>query len=423
MIFVRGARQLLTLRGQAPRRGIELSDLGIIPNGSVLIEGEKIDSVGSTRRIENTAAARSAKVIDVAGKVVLPGFVDSHTRLVFSSARLKEFEASSAAEPPAIESGRHAAVRTPSHSMRVASPKVLQLDAQRWIRLFAAHGTTTLEARSGQGLSLAPEIKALRVARRLDGDLLDVVATFRATWPESSDLVEDSAAIVGHITEVLLPLIRQGGIACFCDVECGPEAFSLAESARILEAASRLGFLLRVGANRTAHTKAISLALELKATSVEHLRFISVSEIDSLADSSTVATLLPGVIYHEGGSRYPPARKLIERSAAVALASGFGPDLSPTLSMPATLSLACTEMKLTPAEAIAAATINGAVAMDRAGSIGSLEPGKQADLVVFDTGDYREIPYYFGLNLCAMTIKRGKVIYPKSAMADSLSSL
>ena len=420
MIFVRGARQLLTLRGQAPRRGIELSDLGIIPNGSVLIEGEKIDSVGSTRRIENTAAARSAKVIDVAGKVVLPGFVDSHTRLVFSSARLKEFEASSAAEPPAIESGRHAAVRTPSHSMRVASPKVLQLDAQRWIRLFAAHGTTTLEARSGQGLSLAPEIKALRVARRLDGDLLDVVATFRATWPESSDLVEDSAAIVGHITEVLLPLIRQGGIACFCDVECGPEAFSLAESVRILEAASRLGFLLRVGANQTAHTKAISLALELKAASVEHLRFISVSEIDSLADSST---LLPGVIYHEGGSRYPPARKLIERSAAVALASGFGPDLSPTLSMPATLSLACTEMKLTPAEAIAAATINGAVAMDRAGSIGSLEPGKQADLVVFDTGDYREIPYYFGLNLCAMTIKRGKVIYPKSAMADSLSSL
>ncbi len=420
MIFVRGARQLLTLRGRSPRRGPELADLGIIPNGSVLIEGEKIDSVGSTRSIENRAAARSAKVIDVTGKVVLPGFVDSHTRLLFGSAQLKAFEVRTAVEPPDIESSRQA-VRAPPHLVRGRSPKLLQLAAQRWIRLFAAHGTTTLEARSGEGFSPASEVKALKVAHRLDGSLLDVVGTFRATWPESSDRGEDSSAIVEYIAEVLLPVIRQDTFAYFCDVECGAEAFSLAESTRILQAASRLGFRLRVGANRTRHTKGIRLALELKAASVEHLRFVNESEIDSLADSSTIATLLPGVVYYEGGSRYPPARGLIERGAAVALASGFGSDLNPALSMPAVLSLACTEMKLTAAEAIAAATINAAAAMDRARSIGSLEPGKQADLVVFDTSDYREIPYYLGLNLCAMTIKRGKVIYAESVMADSLS--
>ena len=413
MTFVRGARQLLTLRGRWPRRGIELSDLGIIPDGSLLIEGEKIDSVGSTRSIENRAAARSAKVIDVTGKVVLPGFVDSHTRVVFSSGRLKEFRPRATGGPPDNEPTRNA-LRPPSHSMRAASPKALQLGAERWIRLFAAHGTTTLEARSGHGLSLASELKALRVARRLDGNLLDVAGTFSAAWPESPDPGEDSAAIIEHIAGVVLPMIRRGTFARFCDVECGPEAFSLAETACILRAASELGFRLKVGANRTRHTKAIALAIECKAKSVEHLRFVDASDIDSLADSLTVATLLPGVAYREGGG-YAPARRLIERGAAVALATGFGPDLGLTLGMPAALSLACTEMKLTPAEAIAAVTINGAAAMDRAASIGSLEPGKQADLVVFDTGDYREIPYYFGLNLCAMTIKRGQVIYPGPA--------
>jgi len=420
MIFVRGARQLLTLRGRSPRRGIELSDLGIISNGSILIDGEKINSVGSTRSIENRAEARSAKVIDVTGKVVLPGFVDSHTRLLFNSGRLREFQARTVAEPSDIESARQP-VRQPPHSMRARSPKVLELAAQRWLALFAAHGTTTLEARSGQGLDLASEVKALRVASRLDGRLLDVVGTFRVTRPESWDGGRDPAKIVEHLAEEFLPMIRQGTFASFCDVECGPEAFSLAECEQILRAAARLGFRLRVGANRKRHTRAIPLALELKASSVEHLQFVNESEIDFLADSSTIAILLPGAAWHETSDRYPPARGLIERGAAVALASGFGSDLNPALSMPAILSLACREMKLTAAEAITAATINAASAMDRAASIGSLEPGKQADLVVFDTADYREIPYYLGLNLCAMTIKRGKVIYPATARTDSLS--
>ena len=289
MILVRGARQLLTLRGRSPRRGIALSDLGIIPDGSVLIEGEKIDSVGSTRSIEKQGSGpRSARVIDVTGKVVLPGFVDSHTRPVFSSAQLREFLARGPMTSPSDAGSARNAVRTPRHSLGVASPKLLQLDAQRWIRLFAAHGTTTLEARSGQGLVLASEVKALRAVRRLDGRLLDVGAAFRATWPESPDLGEEPDAVLEHITEVLLPRIRKGTLAHFCDVECGPEAFGLAETARILKAASRLGFGLRVGTNRARHTKAIPLALEWKAASVEHLRFVNGSEIDSLADSATV---------------------------------------------------------------------------------------------------------------------------------------
>ena len=421
MIFIRGARQLVTLRGPSPRRGLQLSDLAIIPDGSLLIRDDKIVEVGTTRRIENVAAARSAEVIDATGKVVTPGFVDPHTQLVFASSRARDRDAGLAGIPDgqAPPYGRPPQVRP---SLRNASRKRLKLQARRWAALFAAHGTTTIEARSAHGLGVSSELKGLQVARAMDGHPLDVLPTFLAAQPEAAELIDNPAAAVEQVTEVLLPLIRRRRLADCCAVDCDPEAFDVEQTREILQAAARLGFRLKIQVERTRKLSGTRLALEMNAVGVDHLNCVSPADIDHLAKSSVVGTLLPGVVYYRGRDRYAPARRLIDRGAALALASGFGPDESPSLSMPMVLSLACTQMGMRPEEAVSAATINGAAALDRDKLVGSLEPGKQADLVIFDVGDFREIIDCFGVNLCVLTMKRGQVIYRGTGPISSLPS-
>jgi imidazolonepropionase len=404
MIFIRGARQLVTLRGPAlARRGMQLRELGVIPDGALLIDGEEIREVGTTRRIENLVATRSASVIDATGKVILPGFVDSHTRLILASLPL---------DPPAgglLKSGAGRLAPYLPSMLRSGSAGALRSRGRAWARWFASHGATMLEIRSGFGLDLQSEIVGLRAARRLDGDPLEVNCAFLACGPDAYK-GPPTAADVEQVIGVLLPIIRRRRLAAVCDVECGPGAFSAEQARQILAAAQALRFGLRVQGDRQAHSGVARLAVETGALSAEHLQRITDAEIDLLASAATTATLLPGVVYAEGGDRYAPARRLIDRGAAIALATGFGP-ASPTLSMPMILSLACREMKLSAEEAIIAATLNAAAAMGRAEQLGSLEPGKQADLAMFDVRDYREIPYYFGSNLCVMTMKKGRVIY------------
>ncbi len=412
MIFIRGARQLLTLRGPSPRRGMQLCDLGLIPDGSVLIDGEKIHEDGSTRRIENLAAARSALMIDATGKDVLPGFVDSHTRPLFTSPTARQLEARAESRDPAPYEG----LRSPARLLQTISPKGLRLRARRWARHFAAHGTTTIETRSGWGMGLQEEIKSLRLARSLHEHPLDVVAAFLAAGPASTAYADQEKA-VEHLIGVLLPLLRRRRLASICGVACDPDAFDLPHSRRILEAAHRLGFRLKVESDRSGYSGGTRLAVELNAVSIDHLQFMEPDEIDLLARSSTLATLMPALVYYRGGKHFAPARRLLDRGAAVALATGFGPDSCPTLSMPTALFLARTLMRMLPEETISAATINGAASLDRAHLLGSLEPGKQADLSIFDVADYREIPHYFGVNLCVMTIKKGRIIYDSSGPA------
>ena len=421
MIFIRGARQLVTLRGPSPRRGLQLSDLAIIPDGSLLIRDDKIVEVGTTRRIENVAAARSAEVIDATGKVVTPGFVDSHTRLVFASSRARDWEVRLAGAPDGrTEPYEHSRRARPS--LRSASLKVLKLQAQRWAELFAAHGTTTIEARSAHGLGVSSELKGLQVARAIDGHPLDVIPTFLAAEPEAAELIDNPAAAVEQVTEVLLPLISRRRLADCCAVDCDPDTFDVDQTKEILQAAARLGFRLKAQIERTKKLGGTRLALEMNTTGVDHLNCVSPADIDHLAKSSIVGTLLPGVVYYRGRDRYAPARRLIDRGAALALASGFSPDGRPSLSMPMVLSLACTQMGMRPEEAISAATINGAAALDRTKLVGSLEPGKQADVAIFGVGDFREIIDCFGVNLCVLTMKRGKVIYRAASPASSLRS-
>ncbi len=280
---------------------------------------------------------------------------------------------------------------------------------------FAAHGTTTVEAKSGYGLNFASEMKILRLQRALNQQHpLDVVSTFLGAHVTPPEFRRRPDAYVDLLVRRWIPRVALAGLAEFCDVYCDRGAFSVEQSRSILTAARACGMQLRLHAEQLSQTGAAQLAVQLHAASADHLEKINASDIRALAASDVSCTLLPGCCFHLGLSHYAPARKLIQAGAIVALATDYNPGTSPTLNMQMILSLACTQMRLSPAEAIAAATINGAYALRRHDRIGSLEVGKYADLAVFDLADYREIPYYFGVNHCVLTMKRGQIIFPRS---------
>ena len=411
-LLVRGARQLLTLRGPSgPRRGYALRDLGLIQDGAVLIRDGVIASVGPARRVENLSEARAATEIDASGRVVMPGFVDSHTHLVCGPARLLDYElrltGASYQEIADAGGGILLSVRT----VRSTPSSRLLLQARHTLEGFIRHGTTTVEAKSGYGLDEAAELKTLRVITALKRGPLDVLPTYlgaHAVPPEHQAAPDD---YVEWMCRYLMPEIRRRRLARFVDVCCERGAFTAGQARRYLGAAQKLGFALKVHAEQFAHTGGARLAVEMEAASADHLEYADQDDIVMLAASPTIATLLPAAVVHLGLDRYAPARALIEAGAAVALATDFNPGTSPTWSMPMILSLACAEMRMTPSEAISAATINGAHALRCGDRLGSLEAGKQADLLLMDVPDYREIPYHFGVNLVALTMKKGVVLY------------
>jgi imidazolonepropionase len=299
--------------------------------------------------------------------------------------------------------------------LRTATSEALKKRAHAALKLFAAHGTTTLEAKSGYGLDVASELKILRLHKELGAEQpLEIVSTFlgaHAVPAEFRGKTGGADRYIKLIEENLLPHIGEGRLAEFCDVFCDRGAFSVEQSKRVLQAGRQWGLAPRMHAEQLSRTGAARLAILLRAASCDHLEQVNKSDIQALGKSETVATLLPGCDFHLGLKQYAPARALIEVGAIVSLATDYNPGTSPTLSMPMILSLACTQLRMTPAEAIAAATINAAYALRREKSVGSLEVGKQADIAVFEVADYREIPYYFGVNHCWMTVKRGRVIH------------
>jgi imidazolonepropionase len=414
-LLITGASQLLTLRGVGPRRGDSLSNLGIIKEGALLVRGGAIEEIGTRAEIEALPEARSAEKLEVGGRVVLPGFVDSHTHLIHAASRAEEYEMKIAGASYEEIARKGGGILISVKKLRAATSAALKKRALAALKQFAAHGTTTVEAKSGYGLDVANELKILGLHKELNAEQpLEIVSTFLGAHVVPAEFRGKAGGTERYIkllTESLMPRIGETRLAEFCDVFCDRGAFTKEESKRILQAGRQWGMLPRLHAEQLSRSGATQLAVQLKAVSCDHLEKVNRADIAALAKSETVATLLPGCDFHLGLKEYAPARALIEAGAIVALATDYNPGTSPTLSMPMILSLACTQLRMTPAEAITAATFNAAYALRREKQIGSLEVGKQADLAVFEVADYREIPYYFGVSHCWMTVKRGRVIH------------
>ena len=395
-ILIRGARQLLTLRGpKGPRRGPELQEPGIISDGSLLIRNGVIEEIGSTRRIENLVAARNALDINANGRVVMPGFVDCHTHLVFP--------------PPGVGLCDHAAA---VRAVRTGTCQRLQARIQGYLEAMARHGTTTVEVKTGCALDIRAETKLFRVMAGFKNRPIEIVPTFHLRPPAADPLGEpgSDAAWVEWLLREYLPKIRRRRFARFADFvwdDC-PERQDL--YSRFLRSAAELEFGCKVHADHFRPAQAIALALHHSAVSVDHLEHASAADAAMLAGSSTMATLLPNASFCTGG-RHAPGRAFIDAGVAVALGSNFNRHHTPTLNMQSVVALACMWMGMTPAEAISAATINSAQALGCADRVGSLDLGKQADLVILNVSDYREVAHHFGMNLVHMTVKRGELIY------------
>ncbi|MGC2805273.1 MAG: imidazolonepropionase, partial [Candidatus Acidiferrales bacterium] len=367
------------------------------------------------RRIEKLRAARRAEKLDLAGRVALPGFVDSHTHLIFPASRAAEYEQRNAGATYEEIAGKGGGIRSTVAHLRRAPASQLEARAIANLNEFAMHGTTTIEAKSGYGLDWKSELKMLELLAQLhQRHPVDIRATFLGAHVVPREFRKRPDAYVDLLVQRWIPTVAMAGLAEFCDVYCDRGAFTVPQARRVLAEGRAGGLVPRIHAEQIANTGAARLAIELQAASADHLEKINRGDVRALALSNVVCTLLPGCCFHLGLKKYAPARALIDAGAIVGVATDFNPGTSPTLSMSMILSLACTQMRMTPAEAITAATINPAYSLRQHDRVGSLEVGKYADVAAFDVADYREIPYYFGVNLCSFTMKRGAVIHSKN---------
>lgn len=402
------AAQLVTLAGpKRPRVGAEMADLAIIRDGGMLIRDGKIDSVGPSDEIEKKS--RGAEIVDAGGRVVLPGFVDAHTHLVFAGNRLDDFERRAHGESYQQISKAGGGIWSTVEKTRAASDHDLLAQAKKHADWFLRCGTTTVEAKSGYGLTLEDELKILRVMERLNKETpLEIVPTFLGAHAVPRGM--DADEYVELMLAQMLPRIAREKLAEFCDVFCERGYFDVERSRRILTAAREFGLRLRIHADQLSNSGGAKLAAELEATTADHLEKTDGQGIAALKSAGVQPVLLPGSVYALGSPDYPRAREMIEADLAVVIATDFNPGSSPTPSMPMILSLACTQMKMSPAEATTAATINGAYSLNRGSTIGSMEQGKLANFAIFDCEDYRELAYWFGVPQTHSVYVRGKRI-------------
>jgi imidazolonepropionase len=412
--------QLLTLCSSSgkpgPHRRPVLSELGIIEDAAVLCLGGKIVSVGKTKdALRDLWLKKNRKrviEIDCEGQVVLPGFVDSHTHPAFINPRLVDFERriSGATYEEIAEAG--GGIRSSVEAVRRARENQLAEKVLEALREMAEQGTTTVEAKSGYGLAVGAELKSLEAIRNA-ANLWPgtVVSTLLGAHVVPKEFQERPQDYVELVCQEMIPQAAQRKLAQFVDVFTDRGAFSAEDAVTIFQAAQTYGLGMRAHVCQLTAT-ALQPLLRFNPASFDHMDHVSDADITALAEHDTVATLVPGANYFLGLDKFPPARKLIDAGVPVALATDFNPGSSPTLSMPFVLSLACTHMKMSPAEAISAATINGAWALRLQDRKGSIEPGKDADLAVFEVEDYREIAYWFAFNRCAFAVLNGVVVAP-----------
>lgn len=408
-LVIRNVGQLVTPLGRAAARGGDMRRLQILSDAAVLIQDERIAWVGATADLPPLPP--DAAILDAAGKTVLPGFVDSHTHLVFAGSREEEFEQRLQGLTYQEIAARGGGInRTVAH-VRQATHEELKAGARERLKRLLYFGVTTIEVKSGYGLSPADERKCLEVVAQLNAEgPWELVPTFLGAHAVPPEFRQDRAGYIRRLIDEMLPDIARDRLAEFCDVFCETGVFSVEESDRILGRARDLGFRLKVHADELTPLGGAELAARLAATSADHLLCVTDAGVKALGKAETVATLLPGTAFFLGAS-YAPARRMIEQGLAVALASDCNPGTCPTENLPLVGAMACTQMKMLPAEVVTGLTLNGAAALDRADRLGSLEPGKQADVVLFDVPDYRHLFYHFGVNHVSCVVKRGRVVY------------
>jgi imidazolonepropionase len=385
-----------------------MRELAILQDGAMLIRGGRIQAVGSRSQVE-PLLNRDTQIMDAGGRVVTPGFVDAHTHLVFAGNRADEFEMRCSGITYQEIAKQGGGILSTVRRTRAATESELLAVAQKHASWFLRGGTTTIEAKSGYGLSVEAEMKILRVVDRTARTTpLRCVPTFLGAHEVPEEFLGRTNAYVKLVIEEMLPLVAAEKLASFCDVFCEPHIFDQPSAARILEAARGRGFGLRIHADQFSCSGGALLASALGATTADHLEHTDAASIAALARANVQPVLLPGSVYSIGSRHYPPARAMIEAGLAVVLATDFNPGSSPIASMPVVLSLACTQMKMTPAEGLTAATINAAWSLHLGHEVGSLEPGKSADFVVHEASDYREIPYFLGTQRPAMVFAQGE---------------
>lgn len=413
-MLIHSSSQLLTLAG-GPQRGSSLGTLGIIENGAVLVREEKIVAVGTTSELK--ASYPNEPGLDAGNCVLLPGFVDPHTHVIWAGDRAHEFEMKMAGKPYLEILAEGGGILSTVKQTRTASIEALMAQTRpRLLRMFR-NGTTTIEAKTGYGLQTATELRLLKALLALEEEnLLDIAVTFLGAHAIPLEFKDDPQGYTDLVCETMLPVLREWWETHaprlplpFVDVFCEDKAFDFQQSRQILSNARSLGFPLKIHADEFVNLGGASLAVELGAVSADHLVKSSDEDIAALGRSDTVAVALPCTPFGLAEKEYTPARKLLDADAILALATDCNPGTSWNESMQFAIALACRYMGLTPAQAIAASTINSAHALRRSGIVGSIEAGKQADMLILSVSDYRHLGYRYGTNLVKQVIKRGQV--------------
>ena len=422
-LVIHSAAELATCAAgpRGARRGAEQGDAGLIPDGAVAVSGDRIIAVGTSDEVLHRYRGEGTRLVDATGSTVTPGLVDAHTHLVWAGWRDEEYEMrlKGATYLEIMEAG--GGIMSTVDATRLATEDDLKALARPRLARMLAHGTTTVEIKSGYGLSVEDELKCLRAIRELAQELAEagtgprIAATFLGAHAVPREYAADPDAYVELVISEMLPVVAAEGLAEWCDVFCDVGAFTAEQTRRILAAAVELGMGTRLHANEFARVGAVQVAAEFQASSADHLLVMEPEDIAVLRGAGTVAVLLPGTPLGLGLREYAPARALIEAGVPVALATDCNPGTCPSENLALIISLACSQMKMTPAEALVAATVNSAHSLDRGDRLGSLEPGKLADIVVWDAPNHRHLAYHFGVNLAAEVYVGGRSVWQATA--------
>lgn len=409
-----GIRQLLTFAGdKAPRAGAAMRELGLVKNAAVLVENGLIEAAGPRASVARHRLAKKAKVVE-AGGVCLPGFVDSHTHLVFAEPRLKDFSMRTAGASYAEIKAAGGGIVSSIGAVRKQALKPMAAQLAERAAKFLECGTTTAEVKSGYGLSLDSELKILRAVRDAKKlTPLEMLPTLLAAHSVPPEFAGDAQKYLDHVIAEILPRAAAEKLAVFADIFCEKGYFTPEQTTAYLKEAARLGLRPKVHSEQLSNYGGTRAGAAAGAVSADHADHVFAEDIAAMRDAGTIATLLPASNYYLGLSKYPPARELIGEGVPVALATDFNPGTCPCWNMQFVLSVACTHCAMTPEEALCAATVNGAWALGLGDTRGAVMPGMQADLAFFDADDYRELCYYFGASQCSMTVKKGRAVYSK----------